>query len=108
MLKKVLNYVQLAILVFFSKRIHDCGLSGWIGAAAKAFGWTMLASMLSGVLTLAAFLALLFASGFLRWRGKVPITKPGTLELTEPYEAAWKFGFLTFQVLLLLWFTRCG
>lgn len=107
MLKKVLNYVQLAILVFFSKRIHDCGLSGWIGAAAKAFGWTMLASMLSGVLTLAAFLALLFARKFLRLRS-VTITKPGTLELTEPYEAAWKFGFLTFQVLLLLWFTRCG
>ena len=115
------NLVQLAVLAFFSKRIHDCGLSGWVGAVAKAFGWSALAGILSGLLTMAATMVLFALVGFVFKRAittrspaarsaaakvlSLQVTKPGTLELSGPL---WSLVFVVLQVLLLLRFTRCA
>ena len=122
----MLNLVQLAVLAFFSKRIHDCGLSGWVGAVAKAFGWSVLAGILSGVLTMAATMVLFALVGFVFKRAittptrspaarsaaakvlSLQVTKPGTLELSGPPKFAGSLVFVVLQVLLLLRFTRCA
>ena len=114
----MLNLVQLAVLAFFSKRIHDCGLSGWVGAVAKAFGWSALAGILSGLLMMAATMVLFALVGFVFKRAittptrspaarsaAAKVTKPGTLDLSGPLSS---LVFVVLQVLLLLRFTRCA
>lgn len=122
----MMNLVQLAVFAFFVKRVHDCGVSGWVGAMARVFGWSLLSGLLGGLITMFGALALAIIVGrvikpvvFKRATTKSPAVtvargslqgpfKAGSLELTGPWRFAAGAVTVAVQVLLMLLFTRCA
>jgi hypothetical protein len=108
----MMNLVQLAVFAFFVKRVHDCGVAGWVGAMARVFGWSLLSGFLAGVIALFGALALAIIVGRVinpRTARSVPGPfKAGSLELEGPWRFAAGAVVVVLQVLLMLLFTRCA